>query len=864
MAYALAEHEYQVYENGAWSASRQINMTLLPDGRHRISGLTGNYATGQVRVRVMAIGNNPPSDWLYSNAAFTGGVASAALALSFTTNANSLAAGGSLNFTATASGGTAPYAHAVTAKNINTNQVTPIGTANTVSYIGTWQNVPAGSYDVVDTVTDAAGAVLPSTPRRVTASAQPPVVTPAGTVNVIFIWGQSNSQTLARRSAIFPGGPFGDVTPSYTREFQRAKVWNYAHNSIEQLQCGSVNYTSTGIGMAGNEMGQQGNEHPASYEDGFSYMIPLAQQFEAQNASGEICFFQSGRGGQASYYFQEGQTGWNNMQQEWNAFKAALAAQGLTLNVLAVLFKQGESDAINGSNSYAQDMAAIANSLRSKIVPANTRIIIDTVMHQPALIAQQQAWVATNPSLNLLIDTNNMTRIEDELHLDAASVLKLGMEDNYNLVFGSNVTYPLAPSQSDTGALFYGKSYQTGNTVSRWKDHSGRQYKDLVQPDANQQFTMATGRNGKACYRSTGNSSFMVPDLQQSYWDFTAVFAIDIPTNSGWTGLLQMGNIYLFTGPTPNGVIYDGNFRAVGSLNTGVGPCIIVYGYSTQANQAYIRLNGLEVWRGTLSPQSLAGNNAGRVGRVDNYVLNGDLYAFLCYQGLLSAEKLTRIEQELSQELSIPFYEPTATDYTPYYFYGHANDAGNTSQTWKNLNPTGAVWQQPDASIRPELISAYNNLKAYRYAGEKWLNFDANLGDLLAFSLTIAIDTSNPGWQIIFSTAGDQVWLFSGNGNGAAYFGGFQGNAPINAGRNVLTWVLQANGASFVRVNGVKTADLGFSQRGFNGPLLGRLSTGNGTAQFQGDIYALALYKGAYSEEEMLRTEGEFMDLLGI
>jgi hypothetical protein len=72
MAYSLSEHEYQVYENGAWSASRQDNMTLLSDGRHRISNLTGAYAAGQVRVRVKAIGSNPPSDWLYSNAPFTG------------------------------------------------------------------------------------------------------------------------------------------------------------------------------------------------------------------------------------------------------------------------------------------------------------------------------------------------------------------------------------------------------------------------------------------------------------------------------------------------------------------------------------------------------------------------------------------------------------------------------------------------------------------------------------------------------------------------------------------------------------------------------------------------------------------------
>jgi lysophospholipase L1-like esterase len=47
---------------------------MLPDGRHRISGLTGTYGVNQVRVRVMAINGNLASDWLYNNAPFTGTV----------------------------------------------------------------------------------------------------------------------------------------------------------------------------------------------------------------------------------------------------------------------------------------------------------------------------------------------------------------------------------------------------------------------------------------------------------------------------------------------------------------------------------------------------------------------------------------------------------------------------------------------------------------------------------------------------------------------------------------------------------------------------------------------------------------------
>lgn len=98
-----------------------------------------------------------------------------ALTLTFTIASATAAAGGSLSYSAAANGGTAPYKHLVQAENADTGVVKEIGSASTPNYAGIWQPLPAGTYDLTDTVTDAAGTSKISPVRRVVISPAAPV-----------------------------------------------------------------------------------------------------------------------------------------------------------------------------------------------------------------------------------------------------------------------------------------------------------------------------------------------------------------------------------------------------------------------------------------------------------------------------------------------------------------------------------------------------------------------------------------------------------------------------------------------------------------------------------------------------------------
>lgn len=81
--------------------------------------------------------------------------------------------GVAVNIGYTASGGVAPYSHAVKATNDVTGAVTNIGSASTPVYNASWTPTTAGSYSLTDTVTDSAGTVKISAVRSVTVNAAP-------------------------------------------------------------------------------------------------------------------------------------------------------------------------------------------------------------------------------------------------------------------------------------------------------------------------------------------------------------------------------------------------------------------------------------------------------------------------------------------------------------------------------------------------------------------------------------------------------------------------------------------------------------------------------------------------------------------
>jgi hypothetical protein len=167
----------------------QLQVNGLPDttGAEWLNAVNSYVQNGRTYVRVVgavdagglvvyvgASGNVPDGFALSNDKAFTPNnlvpPIPGALVVDFTVNSTTLSPGETLEFTAKAKGGTAPYQHSVQALNPDSGTITPLGTASTANYNGTWPNVPAGVYLLSDIVTDAAGTTLESATRRLVVS----------------------------------------------------------------------------------------------------------------------------------------------------------------------------------------------------------------------------------------------------------------------------------------------------------------------------------------------------------------------------------------------------------------------------------------------------------------------------------------------------------------------------------------------------------------------------------------------------------------------------------------------------------------------------------------------------------------------
>ena len=144
----------------------------IQNSRLIMRGLTGPLPIGIV---VVASGNRQAGASLTNAQAFTGTTVvtppAATLAVTFTIGSATTTVDQSLSYSTTASGGTAPYAQLVQATNADIGAITSIGAATTPAYAGIWQSLPAGTYDLTATVTDAAGTTKTSPGRRVVVSA---------------------------------------------------------------------------------------------------------------------------------------------------------------------------------------------------------------------------------------------------------------------------------------------------------------------------------------------------------------------------------------------------------------------------------------------------------------------------------------------------------------------------------------------------------------------------------------------------------------------------------------------------------------------------------------------------------------------
>jgi hypothetical protein len=135
------------------------------------------HPQGEWRFRVRATGGrnvSAPSDSPLLNPK----TQPVALTVGLSVGSATLTTGNALNYSVLASGGTKPYQHTITARNVNTGTVSQLATPTTAAHSGFWPNVPAGTYELQDTVRDAAGNQQASLIRRVEVTVQ--VAVPAG------------------------------------------------------------------------------------------------------------------------------------------------------------------------------------------------------------------------------------------------------------------------------------------------------------------------------------------------------------------------------------------------------------------------------------------------------------------------------------------------------------------------------------------------------------------------------------------------------------------------------------------------------------------------------------------------------------
>ncbi|MBO0360668.1 fibronectin type III domain-containing protein [Hymenobacter sp. BT186] len=252
-------HPNYSYVDLRYNFNGQTGLLVSSDGLISV----GNVA-GQVEVYVVA---NPEQNRVQSLPAYSqpftmGSVVTpptpTPLAVAFTLpGGNTVTAGQNLSFSAAASGGVAPYSHEVSATNGGTGVVVGIGAAVGAQYSGVWQSVPAGEYDLVDTVTDAAGTVKISTSRHVVATAGSPVTAPAqvatptgqaGSGAVTLTWVVPASNGAAITSYTVRYRPVGATTYSVfgTTGNLTAIVSGLANNTAYELTVAATNSAGTG------------------------------------------------------------------------------------------------------------------------------------------------------------------------------------------------------------------------------------------------------------------------------------------------------------------------------------------------------------------------------------------------------------------------------------------------------------------------------------------------------------------------------------------------------------------------------------------------------------------------------------------
>jgi hypothetical protein len=365
--------------------------------------LTGIPAGSYTGLKARLKGSNPAIIATYAGSVIVTDSGTtptpSALTVSFTIASATAIAGSSLSYSAAANNGTAPYQHLVQAENVATGAPIQIGSASTANYAGIWQNVPAGTYDLTDTVTDATGAVKVSTARRVVVSAaaatklDPPTnlhQTGSTTTSITLAWDAVANATGYRvqvngGTTYMPGTALSytitGLTPGSTPNVQVQALYNGTGNYTGSDYSGAVQATVAAAGswqetfvLVGgnslqNDVGLRGDATATSIDVGNSE--PSRLQVMVEMGTNHPISYQV----TAKY----GQT-WADLDANFNAqFRDPILNAQAAGKRTYVLLSEWVNSILNAGQSATQAVAsakALVRRIASLSTPATPVVII--------------------------------------------------------------------------------------------------------------------------------------------------------------------------------------------------------------------------------------------------------------------------------------------------------------------------------------------------------------------------------------------------------------------------------------------------------------------------------------------------------
>jgi hypothetical protein len=256
---------------------------------------------------------------------------------------------------------------------------------------------------------------------------------------VIMMNGQSNELGLSPTHDLSVS-PLNAITPSLTRQFTKVRTWV---KSVGEFQLLEVDVNDGGD----KSFGPWTSDTEYSY--GFGPDIGLAQVWE-QNEDANLYIFKNALGSTSISQWQKSfNTLYPQFASDWQDAKANLEAQGKTVVILSYCWGQGESDMGNGMSqaTYYSNLTQLFSDLQADgIIESSTRRVIVELKNPEAPSANpirdaQQQYVAANPAIARLIDSDFITFIFDNVHFSAWAQLENGVQ-HYNKTRDKNIDMP--------------------------------------------------------------------------------------------------------------------------------------------------------------------------------------------------------------------------------------------------------------------------------------------------------------------------------------------------------------------------------------------------------------------------------------